>query len=389
MGSRLPIALILLAVVAFIAFSSIFVVNEREQAVVVRFGEIQRVEETPGLYFKLPFSFVGADRVRVIEDRAMRFDLEDIRVQVSGGKFYEVDAFVVYRISDPQRFLQAVSGDIMAAEQRLRTRLDSALRRVYGLRGFEAALSNERDSMMEEVGEQLRPDAENLGLEIVDVRIRRTDLTQDVSQQTYERMIAERLAEAELIRARGREGAARLRAVADRQVVEIISEATRDADIIRGEGDAERNRIYAEAYTQDREFFDFYRTMRAYEEALGEDSDTTMVLTPDSEFFRFFRNAAGSDAPTVVDNDLVPGTLEGAVEGEGPAPEEAAPAGAAEEAAPPDAAAGEEGTDADVSEDGEAEEGAGAADPAAGTTTTPPVQEAPQEPDESATGSTE
>jgi membrane protease subunit HflC len=384
MGSRLPIILILLAVAAFIAFSSIFVVNEREQAVVVRFGEIQRVEETPGLYFKLPFSFVGADRVSIIEDRAMRFDLDDIRVQVSGGKFYEVDAFVVYRISDPQRFLQAVSGDIMAAEQRLRTRLDSALRRVYGLRGFEAALSNERDSMMEEVGDQLRPDAENLGLEIVDVRIRRTDLTQDVSQQTYERMIAERLAEAELIRARGREGAARLRAVADRQVVEIISEATRDAEIIRGEGDAERNRIYADAYTQDREFFDFYRTMRAYEEAMGENSDTTMVLTPDSEFFRFFRNAAGSDAPTVVDNDLDPGTLEGAAEGEEAAPEDAAEGA---QAAPADDAAqgAEEGSAGDVTEGDEAQDGAGAA----GTTTTPPAGAEPQEPDESSTGSTQ
>jgi membrane protease subunit HflC len=395
MSSRLPIVLILLAVIAFLGFSSIFVVNEREQAVVVRFGEIQRVETDPGLYFKLPFAFVGADRVRVIEDRAMRFDLDDIRVQVSGGKFYEVDAFVVYRISDPQRFLQAVSGDIMAAEQRLRTRLDSALRRVYGLRGFEAALSNERDSMMEEVGEQLQPDAENLGLEIVDVRIRRTDLTQDVSQQTFERMIAERLAEAELIRARGREGAARLRAVADRQVVEIISEATRDAEIIRGEGDAERNRIYAEAYTRDREFFDFYRTMRAYETALGAESGTTMVLTPDSEFFRFFQNAAGSDAPTVVDNRLTPGTLEDVAEGE-----DSAPAGAAEgdegaEGTTEGATeGGTEGTGQGATEgtpeDGAAADDTGAADAPAGTTTTAPAApEEPQEPDDATTGSTQ
>lgn len=304
MGSRLPAILIVLAVALFAVFSSIFVVNEREQAIVVRFGEIQDVKTEPGLYFKLPFSFVGADQVQFVEDRIMRFDLDDIRVQVSGGAFYDVDAFVVYRIADAQRFRQTVSGDVEAAEARLRTRLDSALRRVYGLRGFEAALSEERQSMMTEVAQQLTPDAENLGLQIQDVRIRRTDLTQEVSQQTYERMIAERLAEAELIRARGREGAQRLRAIADRQVVEIVSEAQRDAEIIRGEGDAQRNRIYADAYSRDAEFFDFYRSMSAYTEALQPDSDTTMVLSPDSEFFRFFRNAAGSFPEGVINEGL-------------------------------------------------------------------------------------
>ena len=300
MGNKLPAILVLLAVILFVGFSSIFVVNEREQAIVVRFGQIQDVKSEPGIYFKLPFGFMGADRVQFVEDRAMRFDLDDIRVQVSGGKFYDVDAFVVYRIADAARFRQAVSGDIVAAEARLRTRLDSALRRVYGLRGFESALSEERESMMREVGDQLRPDAENLGLLVEDVRIRRTDLTQEVSQQTYERMIAERLAEAELIRARGREGAQRLRAVADRQVVEIVSEATRDAEIIRGEGDAERNRIYADAYTRDEEFFDFYRSMSAYEQSLSQDTGTTMVLSPDSEFFRFFLEASGASVPSVV-----------------------------------------------------------------------------------------
>jgi modulator of FtsH protease HflC len=292
MGNKLPAIIIVLAVVVFAVFSSIFVVNEREQAIVARFGEIRAVHTEPGLYFKLPFTFAGADTVQFVEDRAMRFDLDDIRVQVSGGAFYDVDAFVVYRIQDAERFRQAVSADIVSAEARLRTRLDSALRRAYGLRGFEAALSEERQSMMDEVAAQLRTDAENLGL-----RIRRTDLTQQVSQQTYERMIAERLAEAELIRARGREGAQRLRAVADRQVVEIVSEATRDAEIVRGEGDAERNRIYAEAYSRDEDFFDFYRSMSAYAVSLSQDSDTTMVLSPDSEFFRYFRDASGGTVP--------------------------------------------------------------------------------------------
>jgi membrane protease subunit HflC len=308
MANRLPLIGGLLAVIAFIAWSSIFVVNEREQAIVVRFGEIQSVKTEPGLYFKLPFAFIDADTVQYVEDRVLRFDLDDIRVQVSGGKFYEVDAFVLYKIADARRFRQTVSGDQVAAESRLRTRLNSALRTVYGLRGFESALSEERTSMMREVRDQLRPEAESLGLRIDDVRIRRTDLTQEVSQQTYERMKAERLAEAELIRARGNEAAQRIRAIADRQVVEIVSEAARDAEIIRGEGDGERNRIFAEAFSRDPEFFEFYRSMNAYSQSLT-DSGTTMVLSPTSEFFRYFNNSAtsvGAAAPATPASATAP-----------------------------------------------------------------------------------
>ncbi len=292
MGSRLPAILVGIAVVLFLVYSSVFIVNAREQAIVVRFGEIQSVKTEPGIYFKLPFAFMDADRVQYVSDQELRFDLDNIRVQVSGGKFYEVDAFVVYRISDARRFREAVSADRDAAEARLRTRLDAALRRVYGLRGFEAALSEERASMMREVRNELTPDAENLGLTISDVRIRRTDLTQEVSQQTFERMKAERLAEAELIRARGNEQGQTRRAIADRQVVEIVAEARRESEIIRGEGDAERNRVFGEAFERDPGFFAFYRSMEAYRQSLGV-SDTTLVLSPDSEFFRYFGDIGG------------------------------------------------------------------------------------------------
>lgn len=291
--SRLPIILFAVAVIVLLIYNSIFVVNEREQAIVVRFGEIQDVKTQPGLYFKLPFAFLEADNVQIVEDRKLRFDLDDIRVQVSGGKFYEVDAFVVYKIENARRFRSTVGGDLTQAEARLRTRLDSALRKVYGLRGFEAALSDERVSMMREVRDQLRPDAESLGLQIEDVRIRRTDLTKEVSDQTFERMKAERLAEAELIRARGREAAQRIRAIADRQVVETVADAQRESEILRGEGEGERNRIFAEAFSQDAEFFEFYRSMAAYRQAL-EQSDTTMVLSPNSDFFRFFSDPDGA-----------------------------------------------------------------------------------------------
>jgi len=300
MANRLPAIAVAGIVILFLIYSSIFVVNARQQAIVLRFGEIVDVKSEPGIYFKMPFSFFDADNVQMIENRVLRFDLDNIRVQVSGGKFYEVDAFIAYRISNPRVFRSAVSGSVELAEQRLRTRLDAALRRVYGLRGFEAALSEERAEMMREVRDQMRPDATSLGLEIVDVRIRRTDLTQEVSQQTFERMKAERLAEAERLRARGNEAAQRIRARADREVVEIVAEAQREGEILRGEGDAERNSIFAAAYLRDPQFFDFYRSMSAYGTALNGEG-TTMVLSPESEFFRFFRDpnqsAPASTAP--------------------------------------------------------------------------------------------
>jgi membrane protease subunit HflC len=303
-SNRLPAILVGLAVVLFLVYSSVFVVNQREQAIVIRFGEIQDVKRDPGIYFKLPFAFMDADRVQYVENRALRFDLDNIRVQVRGGAFYEVDAFVVYAITDPRRFRETVSGDRISAESRLSTRLDAALRRVYGLRNFSAALSNERVSMMQEVGADLNSAAETLGITVRDVRIRRTDLTQEVSQQTFQRMRAERLAEAELIRARGNEAGQRRRAIADRQVVELVSEAQRDSEILRGQGDAERNRLFADAFKRDPSFFEFYRSMRAYVAALA-DNQTTMVLSPDSEFFKYFESpdgtkppAAGASAPT-------------------------------------------------------------------------------------------
>lgn len=296
MGNRAPFILVILALGAYILYNSVFVLNEREQAIVLRFGEIQRAETEPGLYFKAPLSFAGLDSVQIIEDRLLRFDLDDMRVQVSDGKFYEVDAFLTYRISDPRRFRQQVSGSIQLAEQRLRTRFDSALRGVYSVRGFESALSEERQEMMREVRNQLRPDATSLGLTIDDVRIRRTDLTVEVSDQTFARMNAERLAVAERLRARGQEAARRIRARADRQVIEIKAEAQRDAEILRGEGEGERNAIFADAFGRDPEFFEFYRSMSAYSEALQQ-SGTTMVLSPDSDFFRYFQNPNGFPDP--------------------------------------------------------------------------------------------
>jgi membrane protease subunit HflC len=318
---RASVLLIAPAIVAFFGYSSIFIVNAREQALVLRFGEITRVIQAPGIYFKLPTSFV--DTVQIIEGRLLSFDLEDIRVQVRDGRRYIVDAFVAFRITDPRKFRENVSGSLEIARENMRTRLDAALRRVYGQRSFEAALSEQRGEMMLDVRDQLRPLTSDVGIEVVDVRIKRTDLLQEVSQQTFERMRAERLAEAAQLRARGTELAARIRAEADREAVVTVAEAEREAEILRGQGDAERNRVFAEAYQRDQSFFEFYRSMRAYEQALPA-SNTSLILSPDSEFFRFFK----SDLATRPDFDA-DAAAGGAGDGGGmPQPAPTAPAAA-------------------------------------------------------------
>lgn len=291
MINRLPLIAGVVAALLFLVYSSVFVVSPREQALVLRFGEITRVETEPGLYFKLPTAVV--DSVQFVPRQVLRFDLDDIRVQVRDGRRYIVDAFVAYRIVDARKFRQNVSGNINLLEDNLRTRLDASLRSVYGQRSFEAALSDQRLQMMLTVRDQLRPQAEDLGVEITDVRILRTDLLPEVSSQTFERMKAERLAEAAQLRALGNQQAIRIRAEADREAVVTIAEAKRDAEVLRGQGDAERNKVFAEAYTRDPSFFEFYRTMQAYRTGIAGEG-TTMLLSPDSEFFKFFKNSAGT-----------------------------------------------------------------------------------------------
>ncbi len=284
------IFLVVIVVAVALLYSSIFIVNERQQALVLRFGEITRVIREPGINFKIPTAFV--ETVQIIEDRLLNFELEDLRVQVRDGRRYIVSALVVFKIVDPRAFRENVSGSLNIAQENMRTRLDAALRRVYGGRSFEAALSEQRAEMMVEVRNQLRPLKQELGLDITDVRIKRTDLLPEVSQQTFERMRAERLAEAAQLRARGTELAARIRAEADREAVVTVAEAEREAEIMRGQGDADRSRIFAEAYQRNPGFFEFYRSMIAYRTAL-EGSETTLVLSPDSDFFRFFGDSQG------------------------------------------------------------------------------------------------
>ena len=285
----LPFVLIAVVVIALIAYSSMFIVTERDQAIQLRFGEIQRVITKPGLYFKLPTNMV--DTVQIVDKRLNTLEIDNNVVQVRDSRQYVVDAFAAYRIVDVKAFRESVTGNMDIAETRLRTRLDSALRRVYGTRSFGDALSEQRADMMTEVADFVRPEAAALGFDIVELRIRRTELPNNVLEQTYDRMRSERLAEAAQLRAEGTQEAARIRAEADRQATVLIAEARRDADILHGEGDAERNRIFAEAYGADKSFFEFYRSMQAYATSMA--SGTTMLLKPDSEFFRYFRGPSG------------------------------------------------------------------------------------------------
>ncbi|WP_298861397.1 protease modulator HflC [uncultured Sulfitobacter sp.] len=285
----------LLPVVAIIGaaiMSSIFVVDEREKALVLRFGQIKQVRTEPGLGFKVPL----IDEVVRFEDRILSLETPLIEVTPSDDRRLEIDAFVLYRIDDIVQYRQAIgSGGEARAANDLSGILESQIRAVLGSQGVTSntILSPERSELMDQIRVRADARANALGLAVVDVRLRQTNLPEQNFDATLQRMIAEREREATDERARGREAAQRVTALADRTFEEIISEATRDARIIEGEADAERNRIFANAYTKDPEFFEFYRSLAAYEESL-KGSNSTMVLSPDSEFFNYLRSDQGS-----------------------------------------------------------------------------------------------
>ncbi|GAB4236331.1 MAG: protease modulator HflC [Methyloligellaceae bacterium] len=291
-GTIKYIGLALAAAALFIVYSSVFVVDERQKALVIRLGQIQRAIEEPGLYFKVPI----VEELLYVEDRLLFFESLDKSVQVIDGRRYNVDAITMLKIVDPRKFRETVRASLGQARDRIETRLDAALRQTYGKRSFDAALSKDRAAMMAEIRDQVRSEARSLGIEIVDVRIRRTDLMPDVLKDTYDRMNAERFAEAAQLRAIGDAQRRKIRAEAEREAVEMVSKAQREAEIIRGQGDAERNRVFADAFSRDPEFFAFYRSMLAYPKSL-EGDDTTLVLTPESEFFRYLKGSTDTVEP--------------------------------------------------------------------------------------------
>ncbi len=279
--------------VVFIAIvgvlSSIFIVDERERALVLRFGRVVDVKEDPGLAFKLPIF----DEVVRYDDRILSIDVQPLEVTPLDDRRLVVDAFARYRIADLNQFRQAVGvGGIPVAEDRLDRILRAETREVLGSVSSKDILSSDRAALMLRIRNSAIAEARALGVSVIDVRLKATDLPQANLEATFNRMKAEREREATDERARGKEAAQRIRAQADRTVVELVSDANREAEIIRGEADAERNSIFAEAYGADPEFFEFYRSLTAYENAL-RGGNSSMVLSPDSEFFNYLKSPTG------------------------------------------------------------------------------------------------
>ena len=274
-------SIIFLAII--VAYSSVFVVDERQKALVLQFGQIRDIKEDPGLSFKLPF----IQQVVRYDDRILSLDTVPLEVTPLDDRRLVVDAFARYRISDVVKFRQAVgTGGVSSAEVRLERILNAALREVLGSAQSNEILSAERVELMGRIRDAAILEAQNLGVEVVDVRIKRADLPSQNLAATFQRMNAERERMAADERARGNEAAQRVRALADREAVEIVSAAKRDAEKIRGEADAETTKIFAKAFGRDPEFYAFLRSLSAYENSLTE-KNASFVISPTSEFFNY------------------------------------------------------------------------------------------------------
>lgn len=282
-AATFTIPLVVVALAAIL--SSIYIVDEREKALVLQFGRVVDVKEEPGLAFKIPL----IQEVVRYDDRILSRDVEPLEVTPLDDRRLVVDAFARYRIADVERFRRAVGvGGIRAAEDRLDRVLRAETRAVLGSVTSGDILSTDRFALMLRIRNSSIDEAQNLGLEIIDVRLKRTDLPDQNLDATFARMRAEREREAADEIARGEEAAQRVRAAADRTVVELVSDAKKNSEIARGEADARRNNIFAQAFGADPEFFEFYRSLNAYRGAL-QAGNTTMVLSPDSDFFDYLK----------------------------------------------------------------------------------------------------
>ena len=283
---------IVLAVLLIAAFSAFFTVDQTQLALVLQFGEPRQVISEPGLKVKVPF----VQNVLFFDKRLLNVDPPEQEVILADQKRIDADAYARFRIVDPLAFYQAVVNEEGARSQ-LGAVINSSMRRVLGSVPLASILSPERDRIMASIQQEVTDAAKRFGVQVIDVRLRRADLPEQTSQAIYQRMISERQREAKQYRAEGAQQGLEIRAKADRDKVVLLAEAANKAQGTRGEGDAASIKIYADAFGKDPQFFAFYRSMEAYREALGN-SDTTMVLSPDSEFFRFFGNDKGANLPT-------------------------------------------------------------------------------------------
>jgi membrane protease subunit HflC len=290
MKQNLGIALVASVIVLIVLSLSVFVVDQRQNAIVFRFGEIISVKKAPGLAFKLPL----IDNVRMFDVRVLTIEsTEPERFLTSEKKNVLVDLFVKWRISDVEKYYISVNGEEARAQTRLLQTINDGLRAEFGNRTVHDVVSGERDRIMELMREKANEDARKIGVEVLDVRVKRVDLPQEVSQSVYSRMDAERKRVANELRSTGAAESEKIRADADRQREVIVAEAYRDAQRIKGDGDAKATAIYARAYEQNPEFYAFYRSLEAYRQSFKNKSDV-LVLEPNSEFFKYFKNSKPS-----------------------------------------------------------------------------------------------
>ena len=288
MKKRSIILFSFLVVLTVLAYNSLFFVEQRVQSLILQFGEPIRVIQEPGLNFKIPL----AQNVVKFDKRILLFDNSAEEIIAADKKRLIVDAFVRYKIIDPLKFYQTVRFEA-ALNNRLGSVVNNSLRAVLGRVPLEAVISDRRELLMKEVSDLVAERATQFGISIEEVRIKKADLPSENSEAIYRRMQTERQQEAAQIRAIGEEKARFIRAESEKQKTVLLAEAQRDSDILRGQGDAEKNKILGKAFNQDPDFFAFYRAMQAYSKALTE-GDTTMVLSPKSDFFEFFGNAEGN-----------------------------------------------------------------------------------------------
>ena len=288
MNSAIKLIIGLLAV-ALIASSLLFVVSETERGVKLRFGRLIEADIHPGLHYKVPF----ADQVKIFDARVLTLDATAASFFTIEKKRLIVDSYAKWRIANVEAYYKATGGVESVANSRLANRVNNGLRNEFGSRTLHEVVSGERDALMRSITEQLNSTVlESLGIEVVDVRVKRIDLPDEVSSQVYRRMTAEREKEARELRSTGKEKAEKIRASADRERTIELANAYRDAEQIRGDGDADAARIYAAAYQKDAEFYAFMRSLTAYKAAFANKGDI-MLLEPDSDFFRYLNNQRG------------------------------------------------------------------------------------------------
>jgi len=274
---------ILVAALLLLGGNALFTIQQGETGVVFRFGEIVKTDLEPGLHFKMPF----VNNVRKFDARLQTLDSSAERYLTSEKKNLLVDSFVEWRIRDTKKFYTSMNGDIRLANLRLAQIIKDGLRSEVGNRTVQEVISQDRKVIVNKIIDQTRVSVSDFGIDVVDIKVKRVDLPQNVSESVYQRMEAERNSVAKDLRSQGAEAAERIRADADRQRTIIIADAYRDAEIVRGEGDAKSAEIYANAYSKDSEFYSFYQSLNAYQESFNNKSDM-MIVDPKSDFFKFF-----------------------------------------------------------------------------------------------------